>query len=341
MISILRRLLVVCSILVLQIPHAVAASYQAVDLATFDVGVQVTVSGINNLGTLAGTIFQSNGISQAFTWTSTTGFQYLSPLQGFSRSVANGINDNGQVIGYSIYSGYRVQANLWEGDSAAQELSALSSGEFSQGSNAYGINNNGQIVGSSTSSHGYQHAVLWTTSSIEDLNGKDDLINASANAINDGDTVVGQSSGRAFVWNRDTGMSYISGQGYAAVDINNSGQVLCQQIFVPVGGFAYLWQEGHDVISIGAFSGSNYTSAYDINNAGQVVGKSGGQAFVWDSTNGIQALPLNSGLSSGIASVINDNGIIAGRAFDALGNSHLVACSLDSRSRTLLYSGII
>lgn len=327
--NILRWMFVVISILVLQIPNAEAASYQATDIAAFDSGTRVTVSGVNSSGIIAGTIAQSNGKQQAFTWSATAGFHYLNALQGFEESVATGINDEGQVVGYSAYSGYSFRASLWGEGSTAQDLGALLSGEYSSGSKAFGINKYGQIVGASTCSHGYEHAVLWTTY-LEDISGTNDLVNASANAVNNDGTVVGQRWGHAFIWNRETGMSEINVSGLlntTAVDINNLGQVIGQPYSTTAGGQSFVWQEGYGVNFIGTLpytSANSYSLADDINNVGQVVGMSNDQAFIWDNVNGIQSLPLLSGHLRGAANSINDSGLIAGYSIDNMGRAHLV-----------------
>lgn len=322
----LRWLLVFSSILALQIPNAVAASYHAIDVEVFDVGTEITISGINSFGAIVGTISQSSGRQQAFTWSTSTGFQYLSALQGFEDSTATGINDSGQVIGYSSYSGYSFRASLWEEGSAVQDLGALQSGDFMSGSKAFGINSNGLVVGCSSSSCGYNHAILWT-SGVEDINEANEPADTCAYAINDEGTVVGRHSDSAFIWNRTTGILDISEAGFSAVDINNAGLVIGRPYSGISGGQSFIWQEGYGSSFLGTLSGdgaSSYSYANDINNTGQVVGTSNDQAFIWDDIDGIQSLPLLSGHLIGAANCINDDGLVAGYSFDELGRAHLV-----------------
>jgi uncharacterized membrane protein len=316
--KILRLLFIIATVVVLPITDVWSASYQIIDIGQFN-GV---VSGINNSGVLTGTVVLST--YTAFTWSSYSGFRYLSPLSGYEMSFADAINNSGQVAGTSeSYVPDGCRASLWNDGESADNI-----GTFA----AKDINNAGQVVGGS---------YLWSEGT-----GSQYIGDISATAINDNGMIVGQNYSQALVWKPCVGMDVIdisvSDMLTTAVDINNAGQVIVQAYSWSTLGSAYLWQD-NNVISLGMLPRSDYTSAYDINNAGQVVGKSGGQAFVWDSTNGIQALPLNSGFSSGTASAINDSGIIAGCAYDALGNSHLVVWTPvpEPSSVLALVSGVV
>ncbi len=76
---------------------------------------------------------------------------------GGDYSFANGINNRGQVVGYSATASGTQHAVLWE-DGQMTDLGTLSGREYGVAS---GINSRGQVVGYSTTALGEVHAVLW------------------------------------------------------------------------------------------------------------------------------------------------------------------------------------
>jgi probable HAF family extracellular repeat protein len=81
----------------------------------------------------------------------------LGTLPGGYESIAYGINNRGQVVGYSTTASGEYHAFLWE-DGEMTDLGTLG-GAYSV---AYGINSRGQVVGYSASASGENHAVLWS-----------------------------------------------------------------------------------------------------------------------------------------------------------------------------------
>jgi len=128
--------------------------------------------------------------------------------------------------------------------------------------------------------------------------------------INNHGQVVGLSDSHAFLWQNDT-MTDLGGGG--ANGINNLGQA--------VGGSgtrAVLWENG-GMTDLGTLPGDDYSVAYAINGAGQVVGASCGgtcewfRAFLWQ--NGTMTdLGSLGGPSDTIAFGINNAGQIVGRS---------------------------
>lgn len=193
------------------------------------------VNAINNAGQVAGfDIFQ-----QAYEWQngSTT---YLSTLSSSnSRTNALGINHRGQVVGYSTTRIGKEHAVLWQ-NSRIKDLGTLPSGSNSQ---ALGINKAGKVVGWSDTSSGSKHAVLWQNHQINDL-GTLDGNATKATAINNRGTVV----------------------GYSLVTDNYTNQV-------PLHAFVWRNNIMSDLNSLlPANSGWELTSAYGINERGQIVG---------------------------------------------------------------------
>jgi probable HAF family extracellular repeat protein len=84
----------------------------------------------------------------------------LGTLPGGNSSRALGINNRGQVVGWSTTASDEAHAFLWE-DGEIVDLETLPhEGDF-HFSVAEAINNRGQVVGVSWSGSG-DHAVLWT-----------------------------------------------------------------------------------------------------------------------------------------------------------------------------------
>lgn len=166
---------------------------------------------------------------------------------------------------------------------------------------AYGVNNHGQVVGmSSTASNARFHATLWWNGTVIDLGSLCSTCSYSysvAYDVNDAGQVVGQSWSalgyRAFVWENGTMRALPPLPGdftSSAFGINARGQVVGLSAgFTGLQGV--IWTDGvpRDVGSLGGRSGGGlYTVAYDVNDAGQVVGISAAaptdrqHAFLWE-----------------------------------------------------------
>jgi probable HAF family extracellular repeat protein len=156
---------------------------------------------------------------QAVLWQANGEIRELPPLKGDTVAFAEGINDQGQVIGASglcsntalppfVVAPLAPHAVLWEKDGTPVDLGSLVSG--GKINIAGGINNLGEVDGGSQSSDGYPHAFLWTKSAgMKDLGtlpGDFFSSGTCCHTINDKGQVVGFSfpgplgSGRAFLW---------------------------------------------------------------------------------------------------------------------------------------------
>ena len=175
-----------------------------------------------------------SGIAGAVTYTTT-----LLPTLGGTDSYANGINDSGQVVGFSYTAGNAARhATLWD-SGAITDLGTLG-GKHSQ---AHGINNSGQVVGcSETAGNAEKRATLWDGGAITAL-GTLGGTDSSATAIN--------NSGQAI------GFSYTAGNAAIRPTLWDGGAVTDLNSFLD----ASLQSAGWELV---------FASA--INDAGSIVG---------------------------------------------------------------------
>ena len=160
-------------------------------------------------------------------------------------------------------------------------------------SEAYDINDSSQVVGVSNISDNTYRAFLWEEGegmlNLGTLPGGDF---SSAYGINNNGQVIGfateaGNNERAFLWEAGTGMQSLgvlpgANASYAS-DINDSGVVVGNS-----GRYegAFLWDKDEGIQSLGTLGGT-WSTAYGINNSGQVVGtseKSNGPvvAYLWE-----------------------------------------------------------
>lgn len=180
-------------------------------------------SGINNAGQVAGRLSR-NGKWGAYIWQSSTGLQNIGTLSGDNNAFTSGINDKGEVVGYSwSTTSYRSHAFLWQQNNGMQDLGSLSS----NGCEASDINNNGQIVGTSNNC-----AFIWQSGTgMVDLN---TLVDPSSGwvlneaiGINDNGWIIGSGTNpagdiRAFLLTPVPEPSTLVLMGVAAVSLRHA-----------------------------------------------------------------------------------------------------------------------
>src|SRR5207249_2819496 len=126
----------------------------------------------------------------------------LGTLPGTKYSQAYGINDAGQVVGYSSNSSDGAyHAFLWQNGSMTG-LGTLPGDAYSS---AYAINNAGQVVGSTYATPGVGHAFVWQDGLMVGLGSLPGGGYSFAYGINDVGQAVGLSNsgmtGPAALWN--------------------------------------------------------------------------------------------------------------------------------------------
>jgi len=229
---------------------------------------------INSFSDVAGYSYYDRSFNQlAVLWSHGT-VRDLGTLPGGSYSQANGINDLGEVTGYSNGAG-QPHAVLWNKQGVVQDLGALPGG-YSQG---LGINLQGEVIGFSNAANGNWFGFLWTQSTgMKALPMLPGANTASANGINDLGQIVGGSGYYAVLWHNDRkhtaeSLGAVSGQkGSTAFAINDPGQVVGWS-----GAVAFVWSREHGMQDLNKLipgnSGWSLTLATAINAQGQITGQ--------------------------------------------------------------------
>lgn len=128
-------------------------------------------------------------------------------------SYALGINNSGQIAGYTFTSSGNLHAFLYSSGSPTY-LGDLGGGS----SLAEGLNDLGQVVGYSETSTGCNHAFLYSGGSMSDLGTLGGLyVNSLALSINTSSQIVGYSYVSSS--NSDHGFLYTSGVGMQDLNI--------------------------------------------------------------------------------------------------------------------------
>jgi uncharacterized membrane protein len=275
-------------------------------------------SAINDSGVAAGYIETDDPYTAVFKGGTAT---ILPAWKGLYSGIgANGINNSGVVIG-TIFEGDEYAGGVWSAGcttgTSACTVSALRGvgqksnlGEFF--SNAFGLNNEGVVVGTTYFSYVDRSpstvATVWHNGNPSKLGYIPGVNNASAIAINDSGTIVGDSYTKNYTsiateWNGTTAtaLAMLSGTSQDSVSgINDAGLIVGQD-----GSVATLWQNGkpinlNTVLASALPAGVTLGAADGINNRGQiVVGGSNGQIYVLTPSNSpeIDAGSAASGLS--------------------------------------------
>jgi probable HAF family extracellular repeat protein len=249
------------------------------DTGSLGGAISTQAQAINRSGTIVGTSYIDVGRPRAFV-AANGQLRDIGDLGG-GTSVANGINDKGQIVGSSgvgVVNGNTVSHAFLYSDGRMQDLGTIGADPVST---ATGINRRGQVVGYTYDpATGGQRAFIYQNGKMTDLSS---LGAYAAYAINDDGTVVGDGNGGGFIYSSSNGsISFIP--GFSPRAINSKGTIVGAGFF---GGSAAIYENG---------------TLSDLN-AGSLV----------DRPAGIDKL--------GQALGINDNGEIVGAArfFDANG----------------------
>ena len=291
-------------------------------------------SSINSSGSVAGANVV-NGFYHAMVYSGS--WNDLGTLGG-RESLAGGINDSGQVAGYSRTAAGVTNAFLWTpggtggvaGNPQMRNLGTLPGGSVSE---AYAINNSGQVTGYSDvagPTGPRQHAFVYSGGSLKDIGQSlTSSVNSYGYAINSSGHVTGAaydtnySSAHAFFYDgvTTTDLGLLGSLGCSPLALNNQDTLVGYISLSLSSDHAFRYTSG-TVTDLGTLGG-HYSYALAINNSNAIVGgsfvdsmDSTYHAFIW--ANGTMT-DLNTLLDQSGAGwtlvegrAINDAGQIAG-----------------------------
>ncbi len=246
----------------------------------------------------------------------------LGKLSGMVNALATGINDRGQIVGFSENGRGISHLFMWQ-DGVMQDLGTLGGLTFPTD-----INERGQVVGRS-SILGWWYPFLWSDGVMTNLDPDRRMNNPSAVPhINDagqvawtGDPFVNPHTSipHAFLWSNGVVTDLVVGRPSAVAGINERGEIAGNTLD---NGQAFVWRNG-TLQFLPSLGGAASPTA--INNRGQVVGSAItpsatiAHAVLWDHGE-ITDLGVLPGDSLSGASFIIASGDVVGMSY----NDHIL-----------------
>jgi probable HAF family extracellular repeat protein len=232
-------------------------------------------------------------------------------------SVANDINERGQVVGSSSTATGEDHPFLWTPAAGMVDLGTLAIG---RPATALAINNAGSIVGVAENASGDERAVLWTgAGQIRDL-GAPPGFSSRAEDINERGVVVGMARSKtvpflshAVRWlpnGRMEDLGTLGTRNARLAGINGGGDVIANTDVGPFFTHVLLLQRNRPPVDIGNLGGTHPLTgalALEVSNRGDVTGFSAPnddvvRAFLWTKETGMRdlgALHADFGFSQG------------------------------------------
>ena len=260
--------------------------YHLTDLGAIAVNPVITSTdrvgclALNDRGQVTGSaLFPGNVNESAFLYSDGV-MQDLGAVVGIF-SAGCGINDKGQVTGYTRYLNPLVQKTMWHAflysHGAMQDLGLLVGAPLHTFSVGYGINKSAQVTGYAPMlgdlSH---HAFLYSDGIMQDVGTLGTSLSEGA-AINDKGQVTGSAGEQAFL---NTGgtlktLGTLGGSNSVGYGINNKGQVTgAASLAGDVARHTFVYSHGV-MRDLGCLDGDTHCHGLGINEKGHIVGVSG------------------------------------------------------------------
>ncbi|MFN0182814.1 MAG: PEP-CTERM sorting domain-containing protein [Aquabacterium sp.] len=277
---------------------AISLGAQAQPRVTLDIlptlgGTISNALSINDLGQVAGVAYRADGSFAATVWQPGGGTLTIGALPGHVSGAASGINNRGQVTGFSdrFGDGNSYRAFIWSAQTGIQALALPAPDTSSLG---FAINDSGTVAGWVRGA-GNVDAATWAAGAnpqrLPDPFGGTGP--GSAQAINASGQTAGQMSTSngyrtAFRYtpgaNNPVALGTLGGNTSEARGINDSGWVVGESENSNSLRRAFLWRPGVGMQNLGAPDGF-ISRAWALNDAGHVVGNyqwgADGGAMLW------------------------------------------------------------
>lgn len=261
-------------------------------------------------------------------------------LEGFPDSSANGINDDGLIVGTLFASATNTRAFRYSESTGIVVLEGFAPGTPAL---ANAVNDAGVVVGRAAVAFAGSSAVRWSSEGVPALLGSAATVSQSisALAVNEAGEAVGSSSTITFpptssslLWSAAGARVEAFTNSGAARGINDSGQVVgvFSQSFLTTG--VYLWNEVDGFIELVGLPDATTSSAFGINAAGVAVGTSGTSssstlATRWAPAAQAMSLGVLSGGTRSVANAISDPGVVVGFSDTESGQHAMVWTAAD------------
>ena len=313
------------------------AAYRVINLGSGSLG---GFSAFNARGQIAISLADENNVTRAWFYDGKS-LRDIGTLGG-SQSFAYGLNDVGEVAGYSYLAGDATyHAFKWSQRSGMRDLGTLAGmggSAFSVSGQYQPINHRGQVAGASSTQGGAILPCLWTPGEgMRDLGALPggEAGYSIAQAINDAGMVAGQIAGaggvQPFVWSRRWGLVELGNLGGSfggAAGITEDGMVVGNTRTADEQNRIFVWTRSGGLRDIGTAGGLEaYTSVQPLSSNGYVAANirfnaSTDHAALWTRTRGLVDLgTLGAGGTGSNSGGVNNRGQVAGIAYLASGDT--------------------